>query len=302
MRTIPYSPTKADLFTPYVRGNYFSNNEAQSTPGLCAELSRLAYARTSESPAFDQQLIVAVMAKIGFSGCQFFESARTPGGTHCFTGVGANSSSGQQVGLVVFRGTDADDPTDIGDDADFLLTRWKPGGKVHSGFAGAFNDIEPALRLVVEAMGRPVLFTGHSLGAALSTLAASDCRAAIAKDSALYTFGCPRVGDAQFVATLNGMAGRRYVDCCDIVARVPLKAMGYAHVGKPYYINRHGEITFNPSEFAVKEDQALAVVDYLCEYAWKPRNVGVRELADHTPINYVYAVSAAKESGLAAGA
>jgi triacylglycerol lipase len=304
MRTIPYSAAKADLFTPYVHDKYFTDNEARTTAGLCAELSRLAYARTRKplSRTFDQQLIGSVLASVGFSGCQFFESTGTTGGTHCFTATGKDQQSGKQVGLVVFRGTDADDPMDIGDDADFLLTAWKPGGNVHTGFFNALNGVEPALGVAIKAMSHPILFTGHSLGAAIATLAASFYRSSIANDSALYTFGCPRVGDAKFTATLAGMAGRRYVDCTDIVTRVPLEKMGYAHVGEPYYINRRGEITLNPSEFTMKEDQALGALDYLFEYAWRPGDVGVRDLADHIPMNYVFAVRAAAELSSAVGA
>jgi len=300
MRTIPYSATKADLYTPYLRGNYFSGNEAQTTAGLCAELSRLAYARNSPSRAFDQPLITSVLARIGFAHCGFLESTNSPGGTHCFAAVGQMQSSGAQLGIVVFRGTDADDPTDIGDDADLLLTPWTSGGQVHRGFFGALNQIEPALGAAVKAMGCPVLFTGHSLGAALATLAASRYRLAVDSDSALYTIGSPRVGDAGFAATLAGMAGRRYVDCTDVVTEVPPEAVGYAHVGPPYYINRNGEISLDPPGLAIKEDQAAGAAEYLLQYAWRRGDVGVRNLADHTPLNYVFAVSAAAELGAAA--
>lgn len=302
MRTIPYSAAKADLYTPFLRGNYFGGNQAQTTAGLCAELSRLAYARKPPSRAFHQELITSVLARIGFAQCGFLESTNSPGGTHCFTAVGKLQSSTMQIGIVVFRGTDADDPTDIGDDADFLLTPWTPGGHVHRGFFGALNDIEPALDRIVEGMGCPVLFTGHSLGAALATLAASRYRRAIAGDSALYTFGSPRVGDAAFTATLGGMAGRRYVDCTDIVTEVPPEAMGYAHAGPPYYINRDGEISLDPPDGSITKDHVAAQVEYVLQYAWRRGDVGARNLADHIPLNYVFAVSAASELGAAAGA
>ena len=301
MRTVPYSAAKADLFTPYLRGNYFTGNEAQTTPGLCAELSRLAYARKVPSRAFDQQLITSVLARIGFARCGFLESTQSPGGTHCFTAVGTVPSSGTPVGLVVFRGTDADDPTDIGDDADLLLTQWPSGGHVHRGFFGALNDIEPGLDAAVNSLACPILFTGHSLGAALATLAASQYRPAVANNSALYTFGSPRVGDVAFTATLAGMAGRRYVDCTDIVTEIPPPVV-YAHVGPPYYINRNGEITLDPPCVAILEDQAQGEIDYAREYALRPGNVDVRNLADHIPLNYVYAVSAAEPLAAAAGA
>jgi hypothetical protein len=33
-------------------------------------------------------------------------------------------------------------------------------------------------------------------------------------------------------------------------------------------------------------------VQYFFKYAWRFGNVGVRELADHTPLNYVWPVTA----------
>src|SRR5262249_19504516 len=153
--------------------------------------------------AFDQGLITSVLAGVGFAGCQFFESTRTLGGTHCFTAVGMDSS-GKKVGIVVFRGTDADDPRNIGTDADLIPTPWVRGGEVHRDFAGALNEINGALGIAVKSMGCPVLLTGHSLGAALATLAASFYRPVVANDSALYTFGSPRVGTSGFAATLSG--------------------------------------------------------------------------------------------------
>ena len=302
MRTIPYSASNADLYTPYLRGNYFSGDESRTSAGLCAELSRLAYARKAPSRELDQQQITSVLTRIGFAQCHFFESTNSRGGTHCFTAVGTEPSSGAQVGLVVFRGTDADDPRDIGDDADLLLIPWAPGGRVHRGFAGALQEVEAELGPVVKAMACPVRFTGHSLGAALATLAASLYRPAIAQSSALHTFGSPRVGDAGFTATLAGMSGRRFKDCTDIVTQVPLEAMGYAHVGPPHYINRDGEISFDPPDSVILEDQAEGEIEYLRDYALKPGNVRLRNLADHIPLNYVFAVRAGEQLRAAAKA
>lgn len=41
MRTIPYSAAKSDLFTPWMRDDYFSQDEARATASLAAEFSRL---------------------------------------------------------------------------------------------------------------------------------------------------------------------------------------------------------------------------------------------------------------------
>jgi hypothetical protein len=296
MRTIPYSAAKSDLFTPWLRDDYFGQGEARGTASLAAELSRLAYCRKPPSRSFDSDKVQSVLAKIGFSDCKFFESPgrSSKGGTHCFAAIGTDQGSGRRLGVVSFRGTDSDDPTDLGDDVDFLLIPWQAGGKVHQGFANALAEVRPVLDPAVKAMGLPILFTGHSLGAALATVAASAYRSAVA-GSALYTFGSPRVGNAAFAATFDGMDVQRYVDCCDLVTRVPPAEMDYAHVAQPHYIDRNGLITFDPNQSLIAHDRVAAEADYLLHYAWKVGNVGVRALADHAPINYVRAVAAANK-------
>ncbi len=290
MRTIAYSAAKADLFTPGQRGNYFSHSEALQTPSLCAELSRLAYCRKASEFAFDTDTIRDVLTKLGFSQFGFFESPNAAArGTHCFTAVGTDPDSKKQAGMVVFRGTDADDPTDIGDDADFVLKDWECGGQVHKGFARALEEVRPALTNAVEGMDGPILFTGHSLGAALATLAASLYKPS-GRVGALYTFGSPRVGNSAFVDTLRDTKSYRFRDCSDVVTRLPLPEMGYAHVGPAHYIDRSGAITVDPSDVTVTEDMVIAECEYLRKYAWKKGNVGVRDLADHAPINYVFGI------------
>jgi hypothetical protein len=91
---------------------------------------------------------------------------------------------------------------------------------------------------------------------------------------------------------LDGIEIYRYRDCCDVVARVPVPEMGYVHAGRVRYIDQNGLISTTPSETAIDEDRVAAESDYLLKYAWKVGNVGVRDLADHAPINYVWAVNA----------
>lgn len=98
MRTIPYSAAKSDLFTPWMRDDYFSQDEARATASLAAELSRLAYCRKPPSPAFDSDKIQSVLKKIGYSDCQFFESTEaTSKGTHAFSAIGAGPDSREQI-------------------------------------------------------------------------------------------------------------------------------------------------------------------------------------------------------------
>lgn len=104
------------------------------------------------------------------------------------------------------------------------------------------------------------------------------------------------MGDGEFAATFAGMTVRRYVDCCDVVTRVPPPALGYAHIAPRLHIDRNGLITLDPDATVTAKDRFSAEADYLLRYAWKVGNVGVRDLADHAPFNYVRAVTAANRA------
>jgi pimeloyl-ACP methyl ester carboxylesterase len=70
-----------------------------------------------------------------------------------------------------------------------------------------------------------LLMTGHSLGAALATLAALDFPTA-----KLINFGSPLVGDAGFAAQFIDREVARYVHCCDVITRVPLPRFDRQHI------------------------------------------------------------------------
>lgn len=284
-----YSASKDDLYFPCRRGDFFVGGLPKSEAALCAEIARLAYCRKEPDFTFDQDKIRSVLGNIGFAECQFVESkthARGQG-THAFVALKRDDEMNPQLAVVAFRGTDKDDPTDVGNDADAMLIPWKDGGKVHQGFARALDEIQPQIEIALRVIQCKTLFTGHSLGAALATLLASR-----RKPNLLCTIGSPRVGNADFVATLREVESQRFVDCCDLVPRVPLDIMGYEHVGAPYYIARNRKLTLNPSEEFVRQDRIQAEAEYLLKYAWKIGNAGVRALADHAPVNYVSPITA----------
>jgi hypothetical protein len=291
MATVAYSPLKVDLFYPARSNKFFSSGLPDTEAALCAEMVRLAYCRPEPYFQFDQQQIRGVLKPLGFDR-QFFESTGTPEGrgTHGFLASHDDPDSGKKLAVVAFRGTDAADPTDLAEDAEFLQTKWDWGGHVHRGFAAALDHIRLPLTAELKQVQGRVLFTGHSLGAAMATLLAS-----IRLPDFLYTFGSPRVGDGEFVSALNGLANRRFVDCCDIVARIPpesLLGMNYAHYGPAYYIDRTRQVTTTLSESEIEKDRLAAASEYVVKYAWRNGNVAVRELADHAPINYLTAVAA----------
>lgn len=182
------------------------------------------------------------------------------------------------------------------DDIKAIPEAWAGNGKVHSGFANAlaeiWDQVAPALQTVA---GSRLLFTGHSLGAAMATLAAD-----LNVPASLYTFGSPRVEDATFVAALQNkqLDNHRYVDCCDLIARLPPDGfLGYVHMGKPYYIDLERAIQQrDPDDPYIAEDQIEAEEQYIEDYAWRIGDVALRPLADHAPVNYVWTVSAAEVS------
>jgi hypothetical protein len=142
-RSIPYSGTRDDLYYPCKRGEFFPGGLPATDAALCAEMSRLAYCRQAGGFAFDQDTIANVLGGIGFTTWQFFESVGQPQsrGTHCFLAIREDTDPATQLAVVAFRGTDKDDPTDLGDDADIILVPWPNGGRVHRGFQEALGEV-----------------------------------------------------------------------------------------------------------------------------------------------------------------
>ncbi len=148
--------------------------------------------------------------------------------------------------VVAFRGTQSDSILDVVTDLRVELIAWDVAGeRVHSGFRSALNDVWDELFDLLKELGsRPVWMTGHSLGAALATLAGY--RYILQRDKeplgelrGIYTFGCPLVGDRQFVDGFNAQCGERsfrFVNDRDSVTRVPPPLLGYHHVNTEHVV------------------------------------------------------------------
>jgi hypothetical protein len=144
-----------------------------------------------------------------------------------------------------------------------------------------------------------LLLTGHSLGAALATLAASVVPADRRAQTLLCTFGSPRVGDETFGASLGGLTHFRYAGARDLVTWVPPieRFIPYRHHGILRCIDATGAMReFRADEAAHVQaaslrgqghSQASLLAMFLALVA---REVPAKELADHAPINYTSAV------------
>jgi hypothetical protein len=98
-------------------------------------------------------------------------------------------------------------------------------------------DAGPSWSIKTIANVDKLYITGHSLGAAMATVAASRVQS---KVTALVTFGSPRVGDAEFVKSLT-VTHYRVQNNCDDVTKVPFRLMGFSHHGTHKYMNFYGE-------------------------------------------------------------
>lgn len=278
MRTVPYDTSRDALYRPHLAPSIFPV-PSLSEELLCAESSRLVYKHFERPSSPEKREIEAALGSVGFTEIAYFAQEESQ--------AFAAWNSESETAVVAFRGTEQDDPTDLADDLDTLPDPWEKGGKVHGGFKRAFHKIwgDDINSWIDRHQGRQLLFTGHSLGAALATLAAS-----LRKPGQLITFGSPRVGDADFLDTLP-VAPIAYVDCCDLVTHLPPPLFGFEHPKTRIYIDRLGQVTPGATEELIREDGWTARQEYLLHHSWRRGSVAVRDLADHAPINYVYALA-----------
>jgi pimeloyl-ACP methyl ester carboxylesterase len=273
-----FDPTREALFHPEHRPPLDDFARGWTLDQICAELSRLAYIRFEKGQrgALDRALTGA-----GFSAACLFNDDGTS--AQAFGTVAPDGTV-----FVAFRGTEFDNFKDPLNDARILLKPWRGPGQVHSGFLATWEALrDPIEAWVATVHGVRLAITGHSLGAAMATLMAS-----LHPNAVLVTFGSPRVGNEDFTNAWAGRDVRRYVDCTDIVARVPPPLLGYDHVHVMRYVDRAGRVRATPpAGMALLRDRSAARVSYLLKHAWKVwKNAATRSAADHAPINYVSAL------------
>ncbi|WP_321800937.1 lipase family protein [Caballeronia sp. J97] len=279
MPTIAYDARRDALYSPQDDETIFDDRVEYKIPAIAAEFARLAYVHAEDAgPQFDR--LTQALARVRFGEPVLFGNPDTD--TQGFGALRADDG----LAIVSFRGTEPGKLTDIAVDLKASLTPWnESAGRVHDGFATATRSVLPGVTQWLEATKngrRRLVLTGHSLGAAIATLAASVCR-----PNELVTIGSPRVGNADFVATLAGVAITRLVDCCDLVTELPPELGGYVHAGSMTFIDADGTLDPSPDPAFVQADREAARIAYLRAYAWKIGNVMIRDLADHAAMNYI---------------
>jgi len=207
--------------------------------------------------------------------------------------------------VVSFRGSDMSnfwqELLDVVTIFKFLPAPDESGGHVYGGFKAALDSVWDELRrhlreIEGEGAGRRKLwFTGHSMGAGLTTLAAAKAAREGVQVQGVYTFGSPRVGDKGFgdYMARAGLAEitYRFVNHDDIVTRSPPPGF-YEHVGVLEYLDGDGRLRSLESAADITGfkfrlfNLAARILRYLSRLVGERQFIFPRFQADHAPICY----------------
>lgn len=187
------------------------------------------FAKISGITYQDPDVATPLFKELGYNIVKFFDKK----------GAQAYLLSNDVERVLSFRGTQPKEKSDVIADLAVAKNKTDSGGKVHVGFKTELDKIWKDIKkeLGVNPNG-PLFVTGHSLGAAMATIAVSRMQADV---TGLATFGSPRVGNQKFVDHV-AVDHHRVQNNCDDVPKVPPELLGFVHHGTNVYLNYYGEI------------------------------------------------------------
>jgi hypothetical protein len=284
----PPPSTWDNLFYPPDLNDYTYFRQALTAANLkawMADAAVLAYNR-SRRELLPSATFHGIFVNAGFADAKLVQKSDLTRSTLMYFAYRA------EFAVLSFRGTEKSNVRNFLSDFDALPARPDdPGGAVvHRGFSEALDIVWPDALELLKTYRRqnptsPIYFTGHSLGAALASLAIWRFQAGQTdRNVSLYTIGCPRAGNRRFCDELSARATRgifRFLDGNDLVTHVPPADFGYDHPaggiyigGRPY--QQTGET------LTILKDADEAVLDDLS------RRPPPEDFADHSPVRYQY--------------
>ena len=298
------APTWNNLFYPTKDYQYFrqpqpspDTADMKTTAAWMADASMLAYGRSGPD-LMPPEIFDGFLKSAGLSGQRIGDWSGTAKGTQGFF------ASNPKFAILAFRGTEKSDWTDlladlaalpVNEDTDSNSPEGTRKPRVDLGFELALNSVwNQTSRMLSEYRAQhpaaAIFFTGHSLGAALATLAI--VRFGSSK-TALYTYGSPRAGNTPFcdeVQTRADLGIHRFVDNHDLVTTVPPKDRFYDHTSGLMHIDQNGDVA--PS--GVTDDPELVTVVKVLGTAvaaskgFLEHQAPPPALVDHSPGRYCY--------------
>ena len=217
-----------DVLLPLAEAAYVADEDQLSLPQGFSVVGQIR---------LDKAKMTAMVAQAAPSPHQATLLAQLQASSNAFGWVVQNTTT--QTVAVTFRGT-----SDLDDwlrDFDFLAVPYTPVAKyglVHQGFQSVYVSLASSVQSLlqqVRAECKRLIVTGHSLGAALSELAAPDLlhNANISVAPEVYNFAGPRVGQVDFANIFDVQIDVcfRVVNMWDIVPSLPPSLALYEHVG-----------------------------------------------------------------------
>ncbi len=269
-----YHPESCPVFIESQVPSAFDSSEQSfsvNTAWWLSSFSHLAY--------FENKKIKHHLNRVGFELFDTFSK----NGSYAFIAISGTSA------VLSFRGTSIHERENIMNDIDLSLVSIGEGISVHKGFLRSLDQIWPEIEVVLNQLrkrGINVCYTGHSLGAAMATIATSRLKASVT-----YGFGSPRVGNRGFCESLKNQNIYNMVNCCDAVTILPPEILGYKEAGETVFITSKSKLIFSPSSLQVIKERSLGYFQFYKNLYWiHSDSVYLRSLADHIILNYSSAI------------
>lgn len=143
--------------------------------------------------------------------------------------------------VLSFKGTSIKSLNDFLADAD-VWPNMDGHSWVHRGFKRRSEWILPqVINYLKNHPGKEIWITGHSMGGAIGLHIACELESIGIGPVKIFTFGSPRVGNRDYVKLIKS-THHRFVNCNDLVPKMPISWIGYRHHGNLYYLNFYGEL------------------------------------------------------------
>jgi len=149
--------------------------------------------------------------------------------------------SNKDTAVIVFRGTEPKQKSDIWADLKTWKKKSQTKGSIHSGFMGETDKVwESVNKFVRDNKDKNLYIAGHSLGGAMASVASSRLQQHPPLKMT-YTYGSPRVGNSSW-RNFQTWSHQRMQNNNDVVTQTPPMLLGFRHHVPSVYINHYGNI------------------------------------------------------------